>query len=265
MKKAKSILIGLIILVLFYFAARIIRTLSVIDEVSELTTDHFVVVFKGIHREEGQAIADSLERNYQRIRTDLNDPAHERVRVFVHPTQADFNEGTGLINSTANGTSRGPNEFHLLWTNWFNSVFPNDPIATAIHEFTHCVQLNILIEQAKADWDNNDNSGFEKAFEQKFINDYPQWFWEALCDYEAGIVNNFSVKYAMRNKPTLKTLNNSNQIYNVGYTIIDYIVSTWGTGKLPRLIRSYVDIETELGMSESDFEKGWIEFVNDKY
>jgi len=52
---------------------------------------------------------------------------------------------------------------------------------------------------------------------------------------------------------------------NVGYSLIEYIVEKWGEDKLPGLITSYIDIETVLGVSESDFEKGWIDFVKAKY
>lgn len=210
-------------------------------------------------------MADGLEENFERIRINLNDPDHDTIRVFVHPTQGDFNEGTGLSNSTAKGTSRGPNEFHFIWTKWFNSLFPSDPIKTAIHEFTHCVQLNILIKEAQREWGNLPGNDFDKIFEAKFLNDYPQWFWEAICDYEAGVVNNLSVNYGMRKNLSLKELSSSNQIYNVGYTIIEYIVDEWGRDKLPDLIKSYVDIETVLGVTESEFESGWIDFVNEKY
>jgi hypothetical protein len=192
----------------------------------------------------------------------LNDPDHDTVRVFIHATQIDFNKGTGLLNSTANGTSRGPNEFHFIWTNWFNSIFPDDPVKTAIHEFVHCVQLNILIKDAQEKWEQKSNVDFDKTFEEKFINEYPQWFWEALCDYEAGVVNKLSVNYGMSKNLRLKDLNNSNQIYNVGYSIIDYIVERWGKDKLPDLITSYVDIEAVLGVSESDLRQaGWILLV----
>jgi hypothetical protein len=265
MKKFRIVLLIVGGLTLSYFGAKITRSVSVMDEMTEWRTDHFVISYRGIYRSEARDIADSLEKNYDRIRTDLGDRDHEIIRVYVHPTQDDFNEGTGLLNSTANGTSRGPNEFHLIWTNWFNSIFPDDPIKTAIHEFTHCVQLNILIKQAQSEQAALDKGDFEKAFEKKFIEQYPQWFWEAVCDYEAGIVNRFSVKYAMRKKPTLKSLNNSNQIYNVGYTIIEYIVEKWGRDKLPALITSYVDIETVLNISEAEFEKGWTEFVDARY
>lgn len=265
MKKLRIIVLVFGGVILSYFGAKIFRNVSVEDKVTELRTAHFAISYNGIYQREAQDIADNLEKQYDRIRSELSDPDHQAIRVFVHPTQDDFNKGTGLPNSNANGTSRGPNEFHLIWTNWFNSIFPDDPIKTAIHEFTHCVQLNILIKDAQTELANLDKGDFEKAFEEKFIKEYPQWFWEAICDYEAGIVNSVSVKYGMRKNPTLKSLNNSNQVYNVGYTIIEYIAEKWGRDKLPALITSYVDIENVLNISEGEFESGWMEFVDEKY
>lgn len=265
MKNLRIILLVFGGLIITYFGVRTFRSLSVVAKLTELKTDHFIISYHGIYKEEAQDVADNLEKNYNRIRTDLNDPDHDAIRVFIHSVQADFNKGTGLLNSNANGVSRGPNEFHLLWTNWFNSIFPDDPIKTAIHEFTHCVQLNILIKEEQRKWGNADNGDFDKMFEEKFMKEYPQWFWEAICDYEAGIVNSISVKYGMRKNLTLTDLNNSNQIYNVGYTVVEYIVEKWGNDKLPVLITSYVDIKTVLGVSESDFEKGWVDFVKEKY
>jgi hypothetical protein len=223
MRRLKFIFLFFGVLTILFFGAKAF-TISVVDKITQLKTDHFVISYKGIYEEEVQEVARSLEENYNRIRANLNDPDHDTVRVFIHATQTDFNKGTGLLNSPANGTSRGPNEFHFIWTNWFNSIFPDDPVKTAIHEFVHCVQLNILIKDAQEKWEQKSNVDFDKTFEEKFINEYPQWFWEALCDYEAGVVNKLSVNYGMSKNLRLKDLNNSNQIYNVGYSIIDYIV-----------------------------------------
>jgi hypothetical protein len=265
MKKLKFILSAFAILILIYLAAMAYRTFTVVSELTSFTTEHFIINYRGVYESEAHQVAEQLEENYQRIRTDLNDPEHDSIRVFIHATQSDFNQATGLLNSTANGTSRGPNVFHMRWTNWFNSILPDDPIKTAIHEFTHCVQLNILIKQALHELNDQDKTQFDKLFEKKFLKDYPQWFWEAICDYEAGIVNGISVRYGMDKNLTLESLNNSNQIYNVGYTLIEYIVDKWGRDKLAPLIVSYVDIEGVLKVSETEFEKGWIEFVNKKY
>jgi hypothetical protein len=265
MKKLRIVFLVFGGLIIAYFGLKRFRSISAADKLTELRTSHFLITYQGIYKEEAQDIADNLEENYERIRINLNDPDHDMIRVFVHATQTDFNRATGLPNSTANGTSRGPNEFHVIWTNWFNSFFPDDPIKTAIHEFTHCVQLNILIKEAQRAFGGVGNGDFDKIFEEKFINEYPQWFWEAICDYEACIVNSMSVKYGMKKNLTLRDLNRGNQIYNVGYTIIEYIVDKWGKDKLPVLITSYVDIKNVLGVSESDFEKGWVDFVNEKY
>lgn len=265
MKKFKTILLVLAGFIVLFLALKTFRNISAVDKVTELKTSHFVISYHGIYDDEARDVAKRLEEDYDRIRTDLKDPAHETIRVFIYPTRTNFNKGTGMPNSTANGTSRGPNEFHIVWTTWFNSIFPDDPIKTSVHEFTHCIQLNILISEAQKDWSNSDSVNFDKVFEEKFSNKYPQWFWEALCDYEAGIVNKLSVNYGMRKNLDLKELNKSNQIYNVGYTIVEYIVAKWGKEKLPELITSYVDLQGVLKVSEEEFEKGWVDFVKVKY
>lgn len=117
MKHLKIILLAVGGLILIYFAAMAYRTVTVVDKLVELRTDHFVISYQRIYEEEAQDIADNLEDRYDRIRTDLNDPHHEINRVFIHPTQEDFNQGTELFNSQANGASRGPNEFHFLLDN----------------------------------------------------------------------------------------------------------------------------------------------------
>jgi hypothetical protein len=251
--------------ILAWFAAKTFRNLSVVDKLTTITTDHFIISYQGIYHEEAKDVAVHLEESYGRIRENLNDPEHDIIRVFVHPTQKDFNNRTGLLNSTANGTSRGPNEFHFIWTNWFNSIFPDDPRQTAVHEFTHCVQLNILIKEALQKNGYGDEESFNAAFEKKFSADYPQWFWEAICTYEAKELNTISVRYGMRGDPTLAQLNSSNQIYNVGYTIIEYVVHKWGNDKIAELIRSYGDLKKVLGVSESEFEKGWYKYVKENY
>ena len=100
---------------------------------------------------------------------------------------------------------------------------------------------------------------------RRFEEEYPRWLWEAISLYQAGEVNSVSVKYAMKDQLSLDYLNHSNQIYNVGYTIIEYIVNTWGKDKLPDLITSYVDIKAVLKVSNEDFEEGWRNFVKEKY
>ncbi|HEV7349460.1 hypothetical protein [Telluribacter sp.] len=269
MKKIRNVfkwsLVAVGSLALIYFSSMIIREIRVVADNQEITTQNFVVRYSGILESEGKDISEALEANYDRIREELQDPKHDRISVYIHSSQEDFNKATGLINSKANGTSRGPLTFHLKYDTWYNSVFPQDMSKVAVHEFTHCVQLNILIQDALSKTAQERLGDFDKAFEEKFQKKYPQWLWEALSDYEAGMVNKVSVKYGMKNRPTLQELNNSNQIYTIGYTIIDYFVSTYGKDKLGDFIKSYGDFDKVLGVSESDFEIDWHTFTDKKY
>jgi hypothetical protein len=269
MKKLKKIfkiiLLSIGCFAILFLVSFIVRKVRVESETQKLNSAHFVIHYIGILESEAESISEVLEFNYERIRTGLKDPKHEKISVFIYPNQDDFNKATGLVNSKASGTSRGPLAFHLKYQTWFNSILPQKMEKVAVHEFTHCVQLNILIQDALSKTGKENSDDFDKNFEKEFEKKYPQWLWEAICDYEAGIVNKFSVKYAMKSKPTLQELNNGNQIYNVGYTIIDYFVLKYGKDKLPDFIKSYGDFEKVIGVTEKEFENEWHQFVEEKY
>lgn len=269
MKKVKIIvkitLLSIGCLATIFLITFLIRKLRVESDNKNISSTNFVVNYYGILESEAEDISIALELNYDRIRTELKDPKHDKISVFIYPNQSDFNKAIGIKNSNASGTSRGPLEFHLKYETWYNSIFPQKMEKVAVHEFTHCVQLNILIQDALSKSQNEKVADFDKNFETGFEKNYPQWFWEAICDYEAGIVNNLSVKYGMNNSPTLKELNNSNQIYNVGYTIVEYFISKYGKEKLPEFIKSYGNFEKVIGVTEMQFEIEWQKFVKEKY
>lgn len=264
-KNIKIFLLTIGCLVVLFFMSFFIRNIRVESETKIINSRNFVVNYNGILKREAEIISNELELNYDRIRKDLKDPKHEKISVFIYPTQKDFNQATGLVNSKANGTSRGPLAFYLKYETWYNSVFPQEMEKVALHEFTHCVQLNILIQDALSKNKKENSADFDKNFEKEFEEKYPKWFWESICDYEADMVNNLSVNYGMKNKPTLKELNDSNQIYNVGHTIIEFFVSKYGKEKLPEFIKSYGNFEKVIGVTEKEFETEWYKFVEEKY
>ncbi len=253
------------VLALAYFGSIAARSMMVAKGAHELRTEHFVLFYQGIREKEAGDVANHLEQNYARILEELGVPDQDVVYGYIHSSQDAFNDATGLAGSSAIGTSRGPSEFHIIWTNWHNSIFPANPLKNAVHEFTHCVQLNILISEALESWDGADPESFNAEFEDRFSRDYPQWLWEAISIYQAKEVNSLSVNYGMWTDPDLQSLNNSPQVYNVGYTLIEYIVETWGKEKIPMLIRSYGDLETVLDIDEKSFEDKWKMFVKENY
>lgn len=263
MKKYRLLVILLGIIAVFYFA-RTVRSFTVKQETQTLKSEHFIISYSGIYKSEAEKVSKHLEDNYSRIRENLKDVKHDLIKVFVYGSQFKFNKATGLKENTK-GTSRGPNEFHFVWTGWFNSIFPDDPLKTALHEFTHCVQLNILVDKAKETIIIQDRLTFEKEFDKKFNTEYPRWLWESISIYEAEEVNSISVKYAKSKNLTLEELNQSNQIYNIGYTIIEYLTQKWGKDILPKLIASFGNIEKTLNIKSEEFEKGWIAFLDKNY
>jgi hypothetical protein len=119
----------------------------------------------------------------------------------------------------------------------------------AVHEFTHGVTLNI---------------------EPRVANN-PRWLWEGVALYEAGqFVNPRRLSYIVnRHPPTLAELNanwqTNTQVYDLGYLLIEYIVEKWGRQHVVDLIKTFGNIPSVLGVSVSEFEVGWYEFVMRKY
>ena len=103
-KTLKTLLLLISALVLIFLVAWTVRKIRVVKETSILKTNHFQISYKGILKKEAEEISKALEENYDHIRTELQDPQHEVINVFIHPNQKDFNSATGLKNSTANGT-----------------------------------------------------------------------------------------------------------------------------------------------------------------
>jgi hypothetical protein len=104
------------------------------------------------------------------------------------------------------------------------------------------------------------------------IPNNPRWLWEAVALYENDeFVNPRSLPYMVSgNYPTLDELNSdynsgNQQIYSVGYVLLEYIVETWGMDEVIELIKSNGHISLVLGRTESEFEYGWYQYVEQTY
>jgi len=89
--------------------------------------------------------------------------------------------------------------------------------------------------------------------------------------YEAGqFVNPRRLSYMVEGHPlTLAELNanwqTNSQVYDLGYLLIEYLVEKWSRQHVVDLIKTFGDISSVLGISVSEFEAGWYEFVMKKY
>jgi len=132
----------------------------------------------------------------------------------------------------------------------------------AIHEFAHTVTLRLLIDHEPQPLDT-------VKFERRFAS-LPVWLWEAVACYEANqAYNPISFPYMRDGKyPSLSELNQRSKgakIYDVGYSLVDFIESKWGHDRFIKLILTYGDVQKVLGVTDKEFSKLWSDFVHAKY
>lgn len=164
------------------------------------------------------------------------------VRIWQDETTY-FNELTRYfgVRYQATGYVTGPGELRLLATSLLN--------ANVVHEFIHAATLVV-----NPQFGNN-----------------PRWFWETVALYENGeLVNPRTLDYVVRGAfPTLQQLNvdpnAGTQIYQLGYTLGEFIVARYGRPAFLRLIQTNADLRGVLGLSEAEFESAWQSYVRERY
>lgn len=149
----------------------------------------------------------------------------------------------GMRAPGSRGYVTGNNEVRLLFHKMLSAQ------REAVHEFVHAATLTL-----NPDFGNN-----------------PRWLWEATAQYLAGeFVDPKTVEQFQGGQcPSLETLNSpfdrGGSIYFSGYLLGEFIVSNWGAALLPQLVSANGDVETIFGITESEFQAGWCDFVRQKY
>lgn len=252
MSNIKSIYSILILLLLVAVVA-----FTLIVEEKQYKTDNFSFNIKGnIDSQVINDLANALEGNYSRISKDLNTIPALNIEVNIYASRLRYILATG--NWMASGNIEGTSKLHFVEQAWSE----NDSKKVAIHEFTHAVVLKLLIDREKQPLD-------AKIFDEKFSK-YPIWLWEAISVYEAGqFIEPKSLPYINNvSYPNLAELNNRSQggkIYNVGYTIIEFVKYKYGNDKFIELVCAYGDLQKVLNVSEEEFCNNWHSYLKDKY
>jgi len=177
-----------------------------------------------------------LEANLPRVLADLDVTLTQRIVGRLHPDRDAFQAATGFIGS---GAARGPYLFDL-------AAFPYLPL-DSVHEMAHCVTWNLAPPRVST-----------------------TWLWESIAVYEArSFVPPSSIPDLVAGRfPTLVELNDLSHrpsVYDVGYTITEFIVEEWGWDGVRQLVVSRGNIESSLGLSTAEFEARWQRFVEQRY
>lgn len=203
----------------------------------QIGTLHFRLHYSSATANRIASYASALEGSWARITGHLGQPDPGLIEGQFHPDAASFTAATGYHST---GSVDGPHRFHIV-------AVPYAP-AVAVHEFTHNVTLHL-----------NPAAG-----------NNPVWLWEAVAVYEADqFVLPSSVSYlAARQFPTLAQLNDRSgpySIYDVGYTLMQFIVERWDWPGVRSLITMDGDVTRAFGLSTADFERDWRDFMVRRY
>ena len=212
---------------------------------------HFVFQYTTLDAGNISTIASTVESQYPRIIADLSAGAMPTVQVTLYLDHAAMVAATqavaGFIPAFASGLVTAENQIHLM--------SPNAPawgpfdrmVSNLVHEFAHCVSLHLNPRSA-----NN-----------------PRWLWESVAIYESGqSVDLRTVGYMTAlAPPSLESLNSfdNNRVYEVGYSIGEFVVSRWGQRGLRDLITRNGDTVAVLSLTPADFHRDWFAFARERY
>jgi len=219
--------------------------------VATFTSAHFA--FRYPPRDEAivPSIAAAVEREYTRILDDLRVAAIPTVTVTLYADHAALEAAVrpivGGIPSFASGLVTSSTAIHMM-TPSAAGWGPLDRMqSNLVHEFAHGVSLQLNPRIA--------------------IN--PRWLWESVAIYEARqSVDLRSVSYmAALDPPSFESMASvdNTRIYDVGYSIGEFIVSRWGPLALPQLVAVNGDTASALGVPLADFQRRWFAFVRERY
>jgi hypothetical protein len=195
-------------------------------------------------------IADTIENNYERILADLlTDTVRKTMVHFYATTQELFDAVRHAIPNPPSfmiGAATARDTIHMMAPK--HPGYPyNAMLQVLIHEFTHCVSMNI----------------------NPTIPNNPRWLWESVALFEAAqFVHPNQLQYMVNHTPpTLAQLNNFNnpQIYEVGYLLSEYIVLNWSRQHLKDMILANGNTLQVLGMNSTQFQTAWFDFVCARY
>lgn len=211
---------------------------------------HFTYYYTSYDSLSIKATSDSLEQHYVKVLSDLLTDTIAPINIHFYKTHQELAAAVANVvpnlPSWAIGLATAKDQIHMISLK-HPDYYYEDMLQNLIHEFAHCVSLNI-------------NPSFGNR---------PRWLWESVAIFESDqFIHPSYLQYLVQqNPPTLSQLNsiNNTQIYEVGYFLAEYIVAHWSRQHLKDLIISYGNISQTLGITSGEFEAGWFQFVKDKY
>ncbi len=208
------------------------------------STEHFIFLYSKIDTASIDIISKGLENNYEKILADFKIENLPITNVRIYPDLKSFHSGINFPDAPDQvmATAFGKNDFRMVSPN-YEGIDTAMLMKHAVHEFTHCVHLNIV-----------------------YAPNNPRWLWEGVAMYEADWFLDPKEIDIIRAKqfPKLSSLNNGME-YMLGYVIIEAVKNIWGFDKVLDLIKKKGDVQAVLQLNENEFEKKVFEHIYQKY
>lgn len=222
------------------------------DTLLEYSSAHLTFTYTSLDRDSIHAIARYVEASRDKIVADIQPDSMTTIRIYLYATLKDVHQAIGWPDAPkwVKGAVSGIREVRMISPSSpdLEGSVPYDfMLSCIVHEFAHCVMLHA----------------------NRTMANKPRWLWESIAIYESGQSADLkNLGYlATGSPPTLDDLNNVNntRIYEVGYSIVEYIVSKWGIEAVRGLIRTNGDLVNTLHISQGEFQEGWYAYVVKKY
>lgn len=200
-------------------------------------------------RQTAEGVIASLQENTERICNDLQTPCQFPVVIEIYPDQETFDshvmnpEMRGFFAVSGNGkiqmvspANPAPHEISY-----------DDGVLVAVHEFVHLALDEINVNM-------------------------PTWLDEGAAVYigpHAPYAMVCETAFPFEMIPSFQHLKNEYDHVQApdlfAYTAVDFIVREHGTEKLNLVLRSPDEMNVILGISDTDFDHDWQEFIRAQY
>jgi hypothetical protein len=215
------------------------------------TSAHFRFQYTPLDAANIERTAEAVEREYARIIADLRVGSMPTVTVTFYTDHAAMAAATravaGVVPPWASGLVTSQSEIHMMSLNAPGWGPYDRRLSGLVHEFAHCVSMRL----------------------NPAIPNRPRWLWEAVAIYEAGESVDLRGLDYMRalTPPSFEMLNSfdNTRIYEVGYSIAEFVVTRWGSQALADLVTRSGDTVAVLNISLPDFERDWFAFARQRY
>ena len=212
-------------------------------------TEHFTLFIYEENPVYLEELVRNLEDNYFRIVSSLGMEGElPKTVVKIYPTIEAFHKGVNMKGAPnwALGTISGSNEFSIA-----SPTSPDLPVSyqdmterLPVHEFTHVVVYNIVNPEQ-----------------------IPYWLWEGISLYMAGQRVDLSRLDSVRDDifPSFEEMNSMQNSFRFGYSLVEFIIDTWGVSTLKDLLLNRGNIELTYDTTTGRFNNEWREYVKSRY